>query len=83
MRHARQNKLVNILKNSFEPFASEWRFSRKRGANIPGLDSRKHWKRFNALVVIRDPVHNFVTVLAKLLRVHVKRRLVLWQGRHV
>ena len=73
MRHARQRS------RGLHPSATlrkpqPWQAARgQRRANLPRLCLREHRKRFNARLIIRDPVHHSVPVLPEFLGSHVER----------
>jgi len=70
VRHAWKNHALDVLHHAFERFAMLGSALRQGSADLPRLGLRQNGKRFDASVIIRDPVHHFFAVPPEILRRH-------------
>ena len=61
-----------IGENTVEALALLRRINRQRGADLAGGDPREHGERLDPLVVVGDPIDDLTTVLAELIRRHMR-----------
>ncbi len=80
MSHAGQDQPLNVLHHGVKRLAARWRICRKRSADLSRLNLRKHRERFDACLIVGDPVDHGMAMAAEFFGRHVKGFIVWLHG---
>jgi hypothetical protein len=69
---AGQHDLIYVGQECFESFTPKRGLLGKGVADLAGTNLSQNRQRLDALIVVRDPIHNLFAMLPKLLGSHVK-----------